>query len=154
VIPIIFDPVMVATSGAVLADAETIAAFARLMAVATVVTPNLPELAALGGRDAVLAYGCYLAEKGGHAESTEIVDTLRAPAGLVREIRNPRIETTSTHGTGCTFATALATGLGAGLPIGDAFDRAVSFVRMALLAAPGLGNGHGPLGHQFVTDFR
>ncbi|RZM21113.1 MAG: bifunctional hydroxymethylpyrimidine kinase/phosphomethylpyrimidine kinase, partial [Sphingomonas sp.] len=61
---------------------------------------------------------------------------------------------TSTHGTGCTFASALATGLGAGLAIGEAFDRAVQFVRRALIAAPGLGQGHGPMGQQFVTGFR
>ncbi|MFX8187849.1 bifunctional hydroxymethylpyrimidine kinase/phosphomethylpyrimidine kinase, partial [Acinetobacter baumannii] len=59
-IPLVFDPVMVATSGAALADADTIAAFARLMAIATVTTPNLPELAALGGEAAVLAHGTAL----------------------------------------------------------------------------------------------
>ena len=153
-VPIVFDPVMTATSGSVLADAATIAAFSRLMAMATVVTPNLPELTALGGRDAVLALGCHLAEKGGHAEGDTIVDALWSRAGLVREVRGERIATTSTHGTGCTFATALATGLGAGMAIGDAFARAVAFVRQALIAAPGLGQGHGPMGQQFVTDFR
>ena len=153
-LPIVFDPVMIATSGSVLADAATIAAFARLMTLASVVTPNLPELAALGGRDAVLGFGCHLAEKGGHAEGAIVVDRLWSPAGLVREVRGERIETTSTHGTGCTFATALATGLGAGLPVDEAFARAVAFVRQALIAAPGLGQGHGPMGQQFVTDFR
>ena len=67
-IPIVFDPVMVATSGSTLADADTIAAFGRLMDVATVVTPNRPELAALGGLDAVLAHRVALFEKGGHPE--------------------------------------------------------------------------------------
>ena len=153
-VPIVFDPVMIATSGSILADAATIAAFSRLMALASVVTPNLPELAALGGRDAVLAFGCHLAEKGGHADGAMIVDRLWSPAGLVSEVRGERIDTTSTHGTGCTFATALATGLGAGLAIGEAFERAVEFVRRALIAAPGLGQGHGPMGQQFVTDFR
>jgi hydroxymethylpyrimidine/phosphomethylpyrimidine kinase len=153
-VPIVFDPVMVATSGAVLADAETIAAFARLMALAMVVTPNLPELAALGGREAVLGFGCSLVEKGGHAGGAEIVDALWSPAGLVRESRAKRIDTRSTHGTGCTFASALATGLGAGMGIEEAFARAVSFVRIALIEAPGLGQGHGPLGQQFVTDFQ
>ncbi len=153
-VPIVFDPVMIATSGSVLADAATIAAFSRLMALARVVTPNLPELAALGGREAVLGFGCHLAEKGGHAEGNMVVDRLWSPAGLEREVRGERIDTTSTHGTGCTFATALATGLGAGLEIGDAFERAVAFVRRALIAAPGLGQGHGPMGQQFVTDFQ
>ncbi|QDX26835.1 bifunctional hydroxymethylpyrimidine kinase/phosphomethylpyrimidine kinase [Sphingomonas suaedae] len=146
--PIVFDPVMVATSGSVLADAETIAAFERLMAIASVVTPNLPELDALGGRTAVLAYGCHLAEKGGHAEGGEIIDRLHAPKDrLVMEIAAERIDTTDTHGTGCSFATALATGLGSGLSIGDSFIQAVRFVRLAILNAPGLGEGHGPVGH-------
>jgi hydroxymethylpyrimidine/phosphomethylpyrimidine kinase len=153
-VPIVFDPVMIATSGSVLADAATIAAFSRLMALASVVTPNLPELAALGGREAVLGFGCHLAEKGGHAEGAMVVDRLWSSARLMREVRGERIDTTSTHGTGCTFATALATGLGRGLAIEAAFDLAVSFVRSALIAAPGLGHGHGPMGHQFVTDFQ
>jgi hydroxymethylpyrimidine/phosphomethylpyrimidine kinase len=153
-VPIVFDPVMIATSGSVLADAATIAAFARLMALASVVTPNLPELAALGGQEAVLGFGCHLVVKGGHGAGSEIVDRLWSPAGLLHDVRGARIETSSTHGTGCTFASALATGLGAGLPVVEAFARAVAFVRHALIAAPGLGHGHGPLGQQFVRDFR
>ncbi|CAN5362589.1 bifunctional hydroxymethylpyrimidine kinase/phosphomethylpyrimidine kinase [soil metagenome] len=152
-IPVVFDPVMVATSGSVLADGETIAAFARLMAVATVVTPNLPELEALGGKEAVLGHGCHVLVKGGHGEGATIVDTLWSPAGLVREISGKRIETTSTHGTGCTLASALATGLGKGMDPYEAFGRAVSFVRSALIEAPGLGKGHGPMGQQKVREF-
>lgn len=147
-VPIVFDPVMVATSGSVLADADTIAAFERLMAIATVTTPNTPELAALGGRDAVLAHGCHLAEKGGHVAGSQVHDRLFGPRGqLVAELSAARIDTPSTHGTGCTFASALACGLGDGLPIDQAFARAVRFVRAALLSAPGLGRGHGPMGH-------
>jgi hydroxymethylpyrimidine/phosphomethylpyrimidine kinase len=153
-VPIVFDPVMVATSGSVLAGADTIAAFERLMAIASLVTPNLPELAALGGSAAVLAFGCHLLVKGGHGEGSEIVDQLYAPTGLVREVRGKRIETTSTHGTGCTLASAIACGLGQGMGIVEAFERAVSFVRIALIEAPGLGAGHGPMGHQFVTDLQ
>ena len=149
-VPVVFDPVMVATSGDVLADADTIAAFGRLLDGCTVATPNLPELAALGG-EAVLAHGCLLVAKGGHGEGDVVVDRLLSPAGVVRELRGQRIATTSTHGTGCTLASALACGLGAGLGMEDAFERAVAFVRAALLAAPGLGRGHGPMGHQFVT---
>lgn len=147
-VPIIFDPVMIATSGSMLADGETIAAFERLMRLACVVTPNLPELAALGGRDAVLAHGCYLAEKGGHAQGDIVHDQLLSPGGeRVAELSAKRLETEHTHGTGCTFASALACGLGAGLPIAEAFQRAVRFVRAALRSAPGLGQGHGPIGH-------
>ncbi|HYI48711.1 MAG TPA: bifunctional hydroxymethylpyrimidine kinase/phosphomethylpyrimidine kinase [Allosphingosinicella sp.] len=146
-VPIVFDPVMVATSGAVLADAATIAAFERLMRIASVVTPNIPELAALGGEAAVLAHGCHLLAKGGHAEGDEVVDRLLSPSGPIRELRGKRFETSDTHGTGCTLASALATGLGNGLDIEKAFEQAVSFVRIAILEAPGLGGGHGPLGH-------
>ncbi|HEX8191484.1 MAG TPA: bifunctional hydroxymethylpyrimidine kinase/phosphomethylpyrimidine kinase [Allosphingosinicella sp.] len=153
-VPIVFDPVMVATSGSVLADADTIAAFERLMGMASVVTPNLPELEALGGEAAVLAHGCHLLAKGGHAHGDEVADRLIGPSDPIRELRGKRLDTEHTHGTGCTLASALATGLGAGLPIEKAFERAVSFVRAAILEAPGLGRGHGPLGQQFVTDFR
>jgi hydroxymethylpyrimidine/phosphomethylpyrimidine kinase len=146
-VPIVFDPVMIATSGSTLADPDTIAAFGRLMALASVVTPNIPELAALGGEAAVLGHGCHLAAKGGHGEGNMIVDRLLSPAGLLAELRGKRIDTTDTHGTGCTFASALACGLGQGMPIIAAFTRAVRFVRIALLSAPGLGSGHGPMGH-------
>jgi hydroxymethylpyrimidine/phosphomethylpyrimidine kinase len=153
-VPIVFDPVMVTTSGSVLADEATIAAFGRLMRLASVVTPNLPELEALGGEEAILAHGCHLLAKGGHADDDEIVDRLLSPGGAYRELRGKRFDTDDTHGTGCTLASALACGLGAGFPIGKAFEQAVSFVRIAILEAPGLGEGHGPLGQQFVTDFQ
>jgi hydroxymethylpyrimidine/phosphomethylpyrimidine kinase len=153
-VPIVFDPVMIASSGATLADARTISAFGKLMALASVVTPNIPELAALGGVAPVLRYGCHLLLKGGHGEGDEIVDQLLSPQGSVKEMRGKRIDTTSTHGTGCTLASALACGLGQGMTIADAFERAVSFVRIALIEAPGLGQGHGPMGQQYVTDFQ
>jgi hydroxymethylpyrimidine/phosphomethylpyrimidine kinase len=153
-VPIVFDPVMVATSGSVLADEATIAAFDRLMRLASVVTPNLPELEALGGEEAVLSHGCHLVAKGGHAEGWWIVDRLLSPSGPLRHIEAKRFDTEDTHGTGCTLASALACGLGAGLPIERAFVQAIRFVRIAIIEAPGLGQGNGPLGHQFVTDFQ
>lgn len=149
-LPVVFDPVMVATSGAVLADEETIAAFARLMRLATVVTPNLPELAALGGIEAVLALAPAVLEKGGHAEGAMLVDRLITRAGEAARWADPRIDTPHTHGTGCTLASAIATGLGQGMDLESAVARARRFVRAALEAAPGLGSGHGPMGHQAV----
>jgi hydroxymethylpyrimidine/phosphomethylpyrimidine kinase len=159
-VPIVLDPVMVATSGAALADAATIAAFAALMAVATVVTPNAPELAVLAGqpvadeaamRDAGLAlarrHDIAVVGKGGHLDGDTVVDLLITPDGNTMRAEAPRIATTSTHGTGCTLSSAIATGLAAGLPLPDAIDQARAYVRAALLAAPGLGGGHGPLGH-------
>ncbi len=148
-VPIVFDPVMVATSGAALADAATIGAFERLMKVADVVTPNIPELEALGGRAAFARLDCALLEKGGHAEGDRVVDRLFMPGKTV-EWSAARVKTTSTHGTGCTLASAIATGLGQAMSITDAATRAHHFVRLALFNAPGLGSGHGPLGHQAV----
>ena len=146
-VPIVFDPVMVATSGSVLAEPRTIASFEQLMSIASVVTPNLPELEALGGEAAVLAHGCHLLAKGGHAGGAQVTDRLLSPSGPLHSLTGKRFDTTDTHGTGCTLASALATGLGAGLPIREAFERSVRFVRIAILSAPGLGEGAGPLGH-------
>lgn len=150
--PIVFDPVMVATSGAVLADADTISAFERLMRLATITTPNLPELEALGGKDALLARQIPLLIKGGHAAGDMIVDELHLAAGQAQMWSDERIETRSSHGTGCTLATAIATGLGQGMDLVPAIERARLFVRLALRDAPGLGHGHGPMGHQFVRE--
>ncbi|HEY0045063.1 MAG TPA: bifunctional hydroxymethylpyrimidine kinase/phosphomethylpyrimidine kinase [Allosphingosinicella sp.] len=153
-VPIVFDPVMIATSGSVLADEATIDAFGRLMRIASVVTPNIPELEALGGAEAVLAHGCHLLAKGGHAEGYEVVDRLLSPGGAVKEMRGKRFDTDDTHGTGCTLASALATGLGRGFPVEKAFVQAVCFTRISILEAPGIGRGHGPLGQQYATDFQ
>ena len=150
---VVFDPVMVSTSGSALADAPTIRAFGKLMARAAVATPNLGELAALGGEAAVLAHGCALLEKGGHREGETVVDRLLEPgAGEVARWEAPRIDSAQTHGTGCTLASAIATGLAQGMPLEPAIARARDFVRLALLDAPGLGEGHGPMGQQAVRN--
>jgi hydroxymethylpyrimidine/phosphomethylpyrimidine kinase len=150
--PIIFDPVMVATSGAVLADADSIAAFERLMRIATLTTPNLPELEALGGKDALLAQSFPVLIKGGHANGDDIIDTLHLTPGQSESWSDVRIQTRNTHGTGCTLASAIATGLGQGMEFVPAIERARLFVRLALREAPGLGQGHGPMGHQSVRE--
>ena len=150
--PIVFDPVMVATSGAILADDDTISAFERLMRLATLTTPNLPELEALGGRQALLEKHIPLLIKGGHAEGDDIVDRLDLAIGQSVEWTDARIETRNTHGTGCTLATAIATGLGQGFSLEQSIERARLFVRLALHDAPGLGQGHGPMGHQYVRE--
>lgn len=151
--PVIFDPVMVSTSGSVLADAATIRAFEALMKRATVATPNLGELDALGGETAVLAHGCALLVKGGHGAGEMVTDRLLEPdAGEVARWEAPRIDSRHTHGTGCTLASAIATGLAQGMPLEPAVARARDFVRLALLDAPGLGEGHGPMGQQAVRN--
>jgi len=146
-VPIIFDPVMVATSGAALADAATIAAFERLMALATLTTPNLAELAALGGDAALTARGVVYLAKGGDAEGATVIDRLVRADGSELSFEGSRIATRHNHGTGCTLSSAIATFLGQGLPLEESIDRARGFVRSALRAAPGFGAGAGPLGH-------
>ena len=159
-LPVVFDPVMVATTGAVLADEATAAAFARLMAVAILVTPNAPELAALTGlgitseahlelaaRALAERYGIAVLAKGGHLAGGMLVDLLVDRDGAVTRWTSERIETRHSHGTGCTLSSAIAVGVASGRPLPQAIEMARSYVRAAMLAAPGLGRGHGPMGH-------
>ncbi len=160
-VPIVFDPVMVATSGSVLSDPQTVGAFRRLMAASTVTTPNIPELEVLAGatvsgadsaesaaRRLMVAHGCAVLAKGGHLGADEtVVDILVPTHGDAIRWKQNRIDTRHSHGTGCTLATAIACGLGQGLALADAIARARAYVRAALLAAPGFGAGSGPIGH-------
>ena len=146
-VPVVFDPVMIATSGAALASAETIAAFERLMRLATLTTPNVPELEALGGHEEMAARGVAYLAKGGDAEGERVEDVLVIPGEQPHVMAGARIHTRHTHGTGCTLSSAIATHLAKGLPLAEAVDRARLFVRSALRAAPGFGQGSGPLGH-------
>ncbi|KQM22075.1 bifunctional hydroxymethylpyrimidine kinase/phosphomethylpyrimidine kinase [Novosphingobium sp. Leaf2] len=149
-VPIVFDPVMISTAGAVLADAETVAAFERLMAIASLTTPNVDELVALGGDAGLAARNVAYLAKGGDAPGDMVVDRLVTPGSEPQVWTAPRIETAHTHGTGCTLSSAITTFLGQGAPLADAIEDARDFVRAALLAAPGFGAGHGPLGHHAV----
>jgi len=152
-LPIVFDPVMVSTSGSPLADEATIAAFGRLMDVATITTPNLPELNRLTSEEdpvaaalhLVGAHGCAVLIKGGHEEGDALADALIEEDNMT-SWQGQRIETTSTHGTGCTLASAIAFFLAGGASLADAVAQAREFVRVALHDAPGLGQGAGPLG--------
>jgi len=116
-VPIVFDPVMVATSGAQLADDATVAAFGKLMKVATLTTPNLPELQRLTKEEDPVAaalhlvgeHGCAVLIKGGHEEGDALADALIEEDNMT-SWQGQRIDTHSTHGTGCTLATAIATG--------------------------------------------
>ena len=163
-VPIILDPVMVATSGARLASAQTIAGFGALMERAMLVTPNLPELAALTGREelesteaitaaaSLLAerHGCAVLAKGGHGGGETVRDFLVDPQGRAALFEDARIDTRHTHGTGCTLSSAIATLIGHGQPLEHAVRLARRFVRAAIENAPGLGAGAGPLGHHAV----
>jgi len=146
-VPVVFDPVMVATSGSALADTDTIAAFEGLMRLATLATPNVAELEALGGDDAMRARGVTYLAKGGDADGDVLVDRLVRPGLEPVAWESRRIETRHTHGTGCTLSSAIATLLGRGDLLETAIDKAREFVRAALLAAPGFGSGAGPMGH-------
>ena len=156
-IPIVFDPVMVSTSGATLADDPTIAAFGKLMDVATLTTPNLPELRRLtseedevaGALQLVSKHRCAVLIKGGHEEGDALADALIEEDNMT-SWQGQRIDTTSTHGTGCTLASAITFYLASGLSLAESVERSRLFVRIALHEAPGLGKGHGPLGQQRV----
>lgn len=163
-VPIVLDPVMVAKGGGqLLADSAVSMLVERLLPRAAVVTPNVPELVALTGTevadeaDMLLAAqelltfgpGAVLA-KGGHLPGDRVTDWLVTREGQTR-FEAPRVSTPHTHGTGCTLASAVATGLAAGLPLGVAVERARAYLLSALAAAPGLGRGHGPLGHNFAV---
>jgi hydroxymethylpyrimidine/phosphomethylpyrimidine kinase len=154
---------MVATSGSVLADAATIAAFEPLMRLATLTTPNLPELSLLTGEaiesmDDVSGsaeslsrrYGCAVLAKGGHGEGPLICDVLIDLSTRAVSFEDERIDTRHTHGTGCTLSSAIATLLGHGQSLEHSVRLARQFVRKALATAPGFGSGHGPMGHQAV----
>lgn len=159
-IPAVVDPVMIAKGGARLLDDNAISAVKKkLLPLAAVVTPNASEAAALTGvkvesaddlvraGKALLALGAKAAlVKGGHLKGDTITDALVTKDG-VQLFRSARIQTTSTHGTGCTLASALATGLAQGFSLEDAAARARAFVQEAIRTAPGFGRGHGPLNH-------
>ncbi len=157
---LVVDPVMVATSGDRLLDADAVRAVVRrLIPLAAVVTPNGPEAEILTGlriRDeasaveagrALLAMGAGAALlKGGHGRGRQVLDVL-VERGRATAFRHPRLRTRSTHGTGCTLSAALAAGLAAGRPLRAAAAEAVDFVHRAISRAPGLGKGHGPVNH-------
>lgn len=158
--PLVVDPVMVATSGGrLLANDAVDILKTRLLSRATVVTPNIPEAEALTGLvvhdvDAMCAAGrAILASgpravlvKGGHLPGERVTDLL-VTAGDVLRFDNEKIPSRSTHGTGCTLSSAIATGLAQGLSLPDAVARARRYVQAAIRLAPGYGRGHGPLNH-------
>jgi hydroxymethylpyrimidine/phosphomethylpyrimidine kinase len=158
----VLDPVMVATSGDRLLDRDAEQLIARRLApLALLVTPNLNEVEILvedtvrtpdqmerAGR-ALVSLGARAAlVKGGHLEGAVLVDVL-VHDGRVRRFTHERIDTTSTHGTGCTLSAAITAGLALGRPLEQAVADGLDFVHRAIAAAPGLGSneGHGPLNH-------
>lgn len=157
---LVVDPVMVAKSGDRLLDDEAIGALkAELLKRAFVVTPNIPEAAALTGiaietdadrreaaRRIVRMGPSAVIIKGGHFPSADIVDLLYDGRAF-KEFRHDRVESRHTHGTGCTFAAAITSHLALGRPLADAIPLAQEYVAGAMRAAPELGRGHGPMNH-------
>lgn len=166
-VPIVLDPVMVATSGDRLLDGDAVEALVELMNCATLVTPNLPEAAILsrwplpdeGADDRTwnkfideatheieLAGAKGVLIKGGHRVGDELTDYLSA-GEIDCCFTSMRIDSTNTHGTGCTLSSAIATELGKGTELMDAVSTARAYVYKAIQTAPGYGHGHGPLNH-------
>jgi hydroxymethylpyrimidine/phosphomethylpyrimidine kinase len=157
---LVVDPVMVAKSGDALVDDEAVATIrTELLRHARVVTPNIPEAEVLSGmtirsdedrRQAartIAALGAAaVVIKGGHYPSNDIVDLLY-DGERFRDFRSERVAGTSTHGTGCTFAAALAARLALGDLLEDAVPKVQQYVAGAIRHAPGLGRGHGPMNH-------
>lgn len=160
-IPIVVDPVMVAKGGASLLREEALATLKRRMVrIAGVLTPNVPEAEALSGmaisdHESAVAAGQMLATlgadavflKGAHLEGDTITDRLFERSKMVASFDGGRVQTPHTHGTGCTTAAGIAAGLAQGLSLRDTVARARAFVIEAIRTAPGYGKGHGPLNH-------
>ena len=157
---LVVDPVMIAKSGDALVDDEAVATIkTELLRQAHVVTPNIPEAEVLSGitiktdddrraaaRKIVELGAASVIVKGGHFPTADIVDLLY-DGHRYTEFRHERIQSSATHGTGCTFAAALAARLALGDTLRDALPQAQAYVAGAIRRAPGLGHGHGPMDH-------
>jgi hydroxymethylpyrimidine/phosphomethylpyrimidine kinase len=158
--PYVMDPVMVATSGDPLLEPDAIEAIRReLLPLADLLTPNLDETALLVGHtvrsvDEMRAAAEQLVSegakavlvKGGHLAGPEAIDVLHDGTEITM-YRHERVETRSTHGTGCTLSAAITAKLAQGMPLRDAVAQSLEWVHRAIASAPSLGSGNGPLNH-------
>ncbi len=159
--PVVLDPVMIAKGGASLLAEDAVAVLRdEFMPIAAIVTPNAPEAEALTGvavrhLDGQINAAEVLVEKlgawsalvkGGHIPGDVVRDVLLTREGY-RVFESPRIDTLATHGTGCTLASAIAAYNAQGMPLEPAVEKARAYLMEAIRRAPGLGQGHGPLGH-------
>jgi hydroxymethylpyrimidine/phosphomethylpyrimidine kinase len=157
---VVVDPVMVAKSGDRLLDPDAVDRLRRdLLPLAAVVTPNRPEAEVLTGRAvatrddareaarAIVGHGARaVVIKGGHFDEPDVVDLLFDGREFL-ELHHPRLASTHTHGTGCTFAAAIAANLALGLSLDNAVARALEYIGGAIAAGIALGGGHGPVDH-------
>lgn len=161
---IVLDPVMIAASGARLLEEAAVEAIRKhLFPLATLITPNLPEAAALLGTvpaqsdlavdeqaDRLVALGAAnVLVKGGHGHGAMSSDLLLLAGGARQRFTAPRLQTRNTHGTGCTLSSAIAANLARGLPLAEAVGAAKSYISAAIAAADqvAVGKGHGPVHH-------
>lgn len=158
---LVVDPVMVAKGGARLLRDDAVSALRqRLLPLAAVVTPNMPEAAVLLGRPVesledrrqaardLVAMGARAAVvKGGHAEG-DAIDVFFAGAEIA-ELRAPRVDTANTHGSGCVFSAAITAGLARGVDTANAVREAKVFITRAILSSLEIGQGHGPVNPAF-----
>lgn len=164
-IPFVLDPVMFAKGGAALLQPDAIAMLrTRLIPLATVITPNIPEAELLSGMkitspnemktaaQRIMRMGCRaVLIKGGHLDGETVTDLLIDSTGA-NTFQQQRMHTPHTHGTGCTLASAIATGLAQGMTLLTAVQKARDYVKQAIAQAPGFGKGHGPLNHNFMIN--
>ncbi len=160
---LVIDPVLTSSSGrALLEDDAVDLLLDRLLPLASLLTPNLPEAARLAGCDVddgglraarlLLKRGARaVLVKGGHGTSDVVVDLLVTPDGS-RRFESPRLRSRHTHGTGCTLSAAIAARLALGQGLDDAVEGAIAYVHTAIARAPGLGAGDGPLHHLHPFD--
>lgn len=163
---VVLDPVMIAKGGDRLIEPDAIQAMiTRLLGLATIVTPNLPEAAVLLNRSVdslddarqaaidIMSMGPKnVVVKGGHLIGAA-VDVLYDGNSLI-EFESLRLDTQNTHGTGCTFSSAIAANLAKGMSISSAVKQAKDYVFEAIMGSHSIGHGHGPLNHMYKLDSR
>jgi hydroxymethylpyrimidine/phosphomethylpyrimidine kinase len=161
--PVVLDPIMAASTGEDLTSGAALGCLKEaLIGLTDLVTPNVVEAEILSGSSINTVEECVVAGAklledlgtkavlitGGHLEGPEVHDVLITPSGK-QVFTGPRLQTANTHGTGCTLSSAVATELAFGAPLVEAVEKGIGFVRSAILAADDLGQGNGPLNHQF-----
>ncbi len=160
-IQLVIDPVMIAKGGASLLQNEAVKALkTSLLPLATVLTPNIPEAEVISGitiksaadikhaAKIILDMGvACVVMKGGHLEGVDAIDTVYFQDGTSFSMKTKRINTKHTHGTGCTFSSAITAFLGAGYDIREAIIEAKKFVQLAIQNPLNIGHGHGPTNH-------